>query len=89
MFVMFTDELFLAFETMLYFYGSLVWAGKVGISCTIYSARTVQNTHLCSRHFLESDFTTAERMLLNFSYMNIPCTLLLFLCLEAAKNVAE
>jgi hypothetical protein len=28
-------------------------------------------------------------MVLNFLYMNIPCTLLLFLCLEAAKNVAE
>jgi hypothetical protein len=27
--------------------------------------------------------------MLNFSYMNIPCTLLLFLWLEAAKNVAE
>jgi hypothetical protein len=30
-----------------------------------------------------------RRVVLNFSYMNIPCTLLLFLCLEAAKNVAE
>jgi hypothetical protein len=28
-------------------------------------------------------------IMLNFVYMNIPCTLLLFLCLEAAKNVAE
>jgi hypothetical protein len=26
---------------------------------------------------------------LNFSYMNIPCPLLLFLWLESAKNVAE
>jgi hypothetical protein len=37
-----------------------IWAGKVGISCTSDSARMLHNKYLCSRHFLESDFTIAE-----------------------------
>ncbi|XP_033607709.1 uncharacterized protein LOC117282397 [Cryptotermes secundus] len=38
-----------------------VWAGKVGISCTIDSARRLHNEYLCSKHFLDSDFTAAEK----------------------------
>ncbi|XP_023721687.1 uncharacterized protein LOC111872233 [Cryptotermes secundus] len=50
---------------------ALVWAGRVGISCTIDSARMLHNKYLCSRHFLESDFTTAERVHLNSEA--VPC----------------
>jgi hypothetical protein len=56
---------------MFYSYRALVWAGKVGISCTIDSARMLHNKYLCSRHFLESDFTTAERIHLN--RVAVPC----------------
>jgi hypothetical protein len=43
----------------------MVWAGRVGISCTVDSARMLCYKYLCSRHFSESDFTTAERVRLN------------------------
>jgi hypothetical protein len=52
-------------------YRALVWAGKVGISCTIDPARKLQNKYLCSRHFLESDFTTDERV--HFNRVTVPC----------------
>ncbi|XP_023725823.1 uncharacterized protein LOC111874497 [Cryptotermes secundus] len=39
-----------------------VWAGKIGISFTVDSAKMLDNNYLCSKHFLESDFTTAERV---------------------------
>jgi hypothetical protein len=81
MFVMLTDELFLGFETICsnftgIWYGqeqlgctsllrALVWAGTVGIYFTIDSARKLQYKYLCSRHFSEGDFTTAERVHLN------------------------
>jgi hypothetical protein len=50
---------------MFYFYRAVIWARKVGISCTTDSARMLHNKYLCSRHFSESDFTTAERVHLN------------------------
>jgi hypothetical protein len=50
---------------MFYSYRAVVGALKVGISCTIDSARMLHNKYLGSRHFLESDFTTAERVHLN------------------------
>ena len=43
----------------------MVWAGRVGLSCTTDSARMLNNKFLCSKHFSESDFTTAERVHLN------------------------
>ncbi|XP_023710135.1 uncharacterized protein LOC111865921 [Cryptotermes secundus] len=43
----------------------MVWAGRVGLSCTTDSARMLYNKVLCSKHFSESDFTTAERVHLN------------------------
>jgi ABC-type uncharacterized transport system permease subunit len=49
----------------------VVWAGKVAVSCTIDSARMLHKKYLCSRHFLESDFTTAERVQLN--RVAVPC----------------
>jgi hypothetical protein len=71
MFVMFTDVLFLGFENMFYPYWVLVWIGKVGTSCTINSTRMLQNKYFHSRHFLESDFTAAERVHLN--RVAVPC----------------
>jgi hypothetical protein len=63
MFVMFTDELFLGSgDNMFYSYRALIWAGEVEISCTTDSARMLHNKHLCSRHFSESNFTTAGRV---------------------------
>jgi hypothetical protein len=56
---------------MLYSYRAMVWAGKVGISCTIDSARKLHYKFLCSRHFSESAFTTAERVHLN--RFAVPC----------------
>jgi hypothetical protein len=50
---------------MLYSYSALVCIGKVGISCTIDSARMLHNKYLCRRHFLKSDFTAAVRVHLN------------------------
>jgi hypothetical protein len=64
MFVMFTDKLFQAFET-------ICSAGRVGISCTIHSARMLHYKFLCCRHFSESDFTTPERVHLN--RFAVPC----------------
>jgi hypothetical protein len=64
MFVMFNGELFPCSKTVLLL-RALVWAGKVWIPCTIYSARMLHNKYLCSRHFLESDFITAERVRFN------------------------
>jgi hypothetical protein len=56
MYVMFTDELFLGFETIYNtHYRALLWAGKVGIFCTIASARMLHHKYLYSRHFSESD----------------------------------
>jgi hypothetical protein len=52
-------------------YRALVWAGRVGISCTIDSARMLHCKFLCSSHFLESDFTTNERVRLN--RFAVPC----------------
>jgi hypothetical protein len=50
---------------MFYFYRALVWAEKIGIFCTVDSAGMLHNKYLCSRHFSESDFSTAERVHLN------------------------
>jgi hypothetical protein len=47
------------------------WGGKVGISSIIDSVRMLHNKYLCSRHFLESDYTTAERAHLNVVAVNI------------------
>jgi hypothetical protein len=58
---------------MLYFYRSVVWARKVGISCITDSARILHNKYLCNRLFSESDFTTAERVHLN--RVAVPCGL--------------
>ncbi|XP_023704612.1 uncharacterized protein LOC111862951 isoform X3 [Cryptotermes secundus] len=43
----------------------MVWAGRVGLSCTTDSARMLHNKVLCNKHFSESGFTTAERVHLN------------------------
>jgi hypothetical protein len=58
---------------MFYFYRSVVWTRKVGISCTTDSTRMLCNKYLCSRHFSESYFTTAERVHLN--RVAVPCGL--------------
>jgi hypothetical protein len=58
---------------MFYFNRALVWAGKVGISCTVDSAGMLHNEYMCSRLFSESDFTTAERVHLN--RVGVPCGL--------------
>jgi hypothetical protein len=72
MFVMFTDELFQGFVAICNtLYRALVWAGRVGISCTTDTARMLYNKFLCCRHFSESDFTTAERVRLN--RFAVPC----------------
>ncbi|XP_033606071.1 uncharacterized protein LOC117282054 [Cryptotermes secundus] len=44
---------------------AMVWAGRVGLSCTTDSATMLYHKVLCSKHFSESDFTTAERVHLN------------------------
>ncbi|XP_023722385.1 uncharacterized protein LOC111872572 [Cryptotermes secundus] len=44
---------------------AMVWAGRVGLSCTTNSARMLHNKVLCNKHFSESDFTTAERVHIN------------------------
>jgi hypothetical protein len=56
---------------MFCFYRALVCIGKVGISCTIDSARMLHNKYLCSRYFSESDFTIVERIHLN--RVAVPC----------------
>jgi hypothetical protein len=58
---------------MFYFYRAVVWARKVGIACTTDSAGILCNKYLCSRHFSENDFTTAERVCLN--RVAVPCGL--------------
>jgi hypothetical protein len=52
-------------------YRTLVGAGTVGISCTVDSARKLQYKYLCSRHFSEGGFTTAERVHIN--RVAVPC----------------
>ncbi|XP_023707093.1 uncharacterized protein LOC111864236 [Cryptotermes secundus] len=42
-----------------------VWAGNVGLYFIADSARMLYNKYLFSKHFLESDFTTAERVHFN------------------------
>jgi hypothetical protein len=37
---------------LFYSYRALVWAGRVGISCTIDSARMLHNKYMCSKYFL-------------------------------------
>jgi hypothetical protein len=49
----------------------MIWARKVAISCTIDSARMLHSKYFFSRHFIESDFTTAERVCLN--RVTVPC----------------
>jgi hypothetical protein len=56
---------------MLYSYRAMLWAGRVGISCTIDSARMLHYIFLCSRHFSESASTTTERIHLN--RFAVPC----------------
>jgi hypothetical protein len=56
---------------MSYSFKALVWARKVGISCTIDSARILHNKYLCSRHFSENVFTTAERI--HFDRVAVSC----------------
>jgi hypothetical protein len=63
---------------MFYFYRAVVWAGKVGISCTTDSARMLHNRYLSNRYFSESGFTTAERVHLNI--VAVPC------CLDSASQ---
>jgi hypothetical protein len=58
---------------MFYFCRAVVWARKVGLSCSIDSVRMLRNKYLCSRHFSESDFTTAEWVHLN--RVEVPCGL--------------
>jgi hypothetical protein len=41
------------------------------ISCTIVCARKLHYKYLCSRHFSEGDFTTAEKVRLN--RVAVPC----------------
>jgi hypothetical protein len=57
---------------MFYSYRALVWAGRVGISCTTDSARMLHNEVLCCRYFSECDFTTAENIHLN--RVAVPCS---------------
>jgi hypothetical protein len=56
---------------MFYFYWALVWAGKVGISSIVDFVGMLHNKYLYSRHFSESDFTTAEMVHLN--RVAVPC----------------
>jgi hypothetical protein len=43
----------------------MVWAEKVGRTCSADSASLLCNKYLCSEHLLESDYRTAERIHLN------------------------
>jgi hypothetical protein len=52
-------------------YRAVVLAGGVEIFSIIDSARMLYSKFLCSRHFSESDFTTAERVRLN--RFAVPC----------------
>jgi hypothetical protein len=54
-----------------------------------YSSEICNSTATAFYFSLWHMLSSSSVLLLNFSYMYIPCTLLLFLCLEAAKNVAE
>jgi hypothetical protein len=67
MFVMFTDELFLGFETVCSTHEGL-WYLQEELG---YCARMLHNKYLCSRHFSEGDFTTAEKVHLNREA--VPC----------------
>jgi hypothetical protein len=40
-------------------------AGRIGITCNNDVAKMLQSKYLCSNHFEERDFTTAERIHLN------------------------
>jgi hypothetical protein len=52
-------------DNIFYTYRALVWARKVGISCTVYAVRMLYNKYFYSRYFPESSFTTAESIHLN------------------------
>jgi hypothetical protein len=56
---------------MFYCYSAILWAEKVGIKCSFDSARILFKKYLCSYHFLESDFTTTEKIHLN--KVAVPC----------------
>jgi hypothetical protein len=55
----------------MFFYRAVVWQEKLGYLALFDSAGMLRNKYLCSRHFSESDFTTAERVHLNRA--EVPC----------------
>jgi hypothetical protein len=63
MFIMVTDELFLGLRQFVLLVPGFVMGRK--------SWDILHNKYLCSRHFLESDFTTAERV--HFNRVAVPC----------------
>jgi hypothetical protein len=52
-------------------YSAMVWAGRVGRHCSITDTRMLLQKYLCSKYFLETDFTTSGRIHLN--RVAIPC----------------
>ncbi|XP_021923786.1 uncharacterized protein LOC110831743 isoform X2 [Zootermopsis nevadensis] len=56
-----------------------LWAERLGIDYSIQNKRTLHKRFICSRHFSENDFTTAERKQLNriavpssISFISVP-----------------
>jgi hypothetical protein len=43
----------------------MVWAGRVGRTCSIEETKMLHWKYLCSKDFCESEFTTAEKIRLN------------------------
>jgi len=56
----------------LLFYSAQLWAQKIGKLCSIEDARTLYEKYICKNHFLETDFTTAEKKGLNRGA--VPCS---------------
>jgi hypothetical protein len=48
-----------------YICNAMVWAGKAGRTSNIDFASLLRKKYLCSKHFLVSDYRTAERVHLN------------------------
>jgi hypothetical protein len=49
----------------LFFNSAILRAGRIGRPCSISDTKMMLHKHLCSKQFLETDFTTAERIQLN------------------------
>jgi hypothetical protein len=65
------EELFLGCNIICLFFSAMAWAGKVGRTNSAHSPSLLCNKYLCSNHFLESDYRTAEMIHLN--HLAVPC----------------